>query len=770
MTPHTPALHVALGEPTGRRASPDLWGIFLEDINDALDGGLNADAVQNGQFEYSPADRPGWGPLTAWTARGSVTVRSADPVHPATATHVRLHGGRSTASITNHGYDGMTLGAGPHLLELAVRRVDEAAASLTVRLTSGDREVARASLALGSPAQQWTFLQERIELPADVEDAALALELSQGTVDLDVVSLRPIDPRTGRPRTFRPDLVAALADLKPSFVRFPGGCVAHGLGLENMYHWKTTLGPRHERRHMRNTWGYHQSMSIGYLEYFLLCEQLGASPMPIVPAGVCCQNLPGGPRAVTQDEMPGYIRDVLDLVEFANGGGETRWGAVRTALGHPEPFGLRYLGVGNEDQITADFRDRFHQIHAALRAEHPEITVIGTAGPNPFGTDFEDGWTFAREEDVAIVDEHGYRTPHWFHQNTRRFDGYDRSGPAVYVGEYAARTSRLRSALAEAAGMIGMERNADVVRLASYAPLLARVGHTQWTPDLIYFTPTEVRPSASYHVQRMFSHARGELVCGLEVTGAAAEIRGVPDARSVRLRSPGTRMRWSELTVDGTSHPDQVTTADGEEIELPGWGSDSCEVSVELTRIEGTEGAELHLGGPAGTTHYTVHLGGWQNRTSVVARSDDGVGDEIDGPSPLRGFATGVPRHVRVRAELVAGSVRLRVWVDGELAHDVQDRDDPDELVVVGAMAREDGTRILKIVNATAEERPLGITTPWDGPVTATAEILAGPDPDDGAPFEAWPHPIRVERLRGSSRLETAVPPWSFSVVTLPAP
>src|SRR5690606_618833 len=196
-------------------------------------------------------------------------------------------------------------------------------------------------------------------------------------------------------------------------------------------------------------------------EYFELCAELGASPMPIVAAGVCCQNLHGGPRAISQDDMPSYIEDVLDLIEFANGGPETRWGNYRVSLGHPEPFDLRYLGLGNEDQITADFRDRFRQIHDAVRAQHPEITVIGTAGPMPFGPDFDAGWAVARAEDVAVVDEHGYRTPHWYHQNVTRYDDYDRSGPAVYVGEYAAKTSRLRSALAEAAGMIGMERNSD---------------------------------------------------------------------------------------------------------------------------------------------------------------------------------------------------------------------------------------------------------------------------------------------------------------------
>lgn len=297
------------------------------------------------------------------------------------------------------------------------------------------------------------------------------------------------------------DLAEAIADLKPKFVRFPGGCVAHGLGLANMYRWSDTIGPLPGRRQQPNLWGYHQSMGLGYFEYFQFCEDIGAKPLPIVPAGVCCQNAElTGQAGIPEKEMPAYVAEVLALVEWANGPADSGWGAVRAAAGHPEPFGLEYLGVGNEDAITDTFRDRLARIHDALKERHPEITVVGTVGPSPSGEQWEEGWTFARERRDPVVDEHSYKSPRWFLENTRRFDGMDREGPHLYIGEYGSWANDGRSAVAEAAYMIGMERNGDVVRLASYAPPLGKRDHINWAPDLIYFDNTHVWPTLNYHV------------------------------------------------------------------------------------------------------------------------------------------------------------------------------------------------------------------------------------------------------------------------------
>ncbi|GAB6937975.1 alpha-L-arabinofuranosidase C-terminal domain-containing protein [Isoptericola variabilis] len=767
MTGTAPApLRIVVGEPTEREISPDLWGIFLEDINWALDGGLNADLVQNGGFEYGPDDHEDWGPLTAWTTEGAVRVRRADPLHPENAVHARLDARGAPARLGNLGYDdGITAPAGRYRLALAVRRVDDDAREIRADLGG-----AAADVPLGAAVGAWAFVDATLDVVDALDAAELRLELPAGVADVDVVSLRPVDPATGEPRTFRADLVAALAGLAPAFVRFPGGCIAHGYGLDNLYHWKSTVGPRHQRRHLRNVWGYHQSMAIGYFEYFELCEALDAAPVPVVAAGVCCQNIPGRARAISPDDMPAYIQDVLDLVEFANGAPDTTWGALRAEMGHPEPFGLRYVGVGNEDEITAEFRDRFVPIHDALRAEHPEITVIGTSGPQLTGRDFDAGWAMAREQGVAVVDEHGYRTPHWFHQQVDRYDAYDRTGPAVYVGEYAARSTRLRSALAEAAWMVGLERNGDVVRLASYAPLLARVGGTAWQPDLLYFTATDVRPTASYHVQRMFAQTRGDRVCEVTVAGADDVVRRPSGPQRVRLSSRGADVTWTDVEVDGVRVDDVRTTADGAARDVGAWPREGAEISAQLVRTAGTEGVVLTFGGDGGASSaYTFQVGSWENKSTVLTRTDDGLDNEIDGPHPFRGLRTGVPRTVRVRSEPVDDGTRVRAWVDEALVHDVVDVDLPEQRVVAGATARADGSRTVRVVNASPTARETVVDLPGTGRVHASAETLSGPDPDEGEPFETWPHPPVTTELGGDGRLEILLPPWSVTAVTIHA-
>jgi len=316
----------------------------------------------------------------------------------------------------------------------------------------------------------------------------------------------------------RKDLAETIAALRPKFVRFPGGCLVHGNGLANMYRWKDTIGPVEQRREQANLWGYHQSVGLGYFEYFQFCEDIGAEPLPVVPAGVCCQNsghtAGAGQEGLPLDEMPEYVQEVLDLVQWANGPATSEWGSKRAAAGHPEPFHLKYLAVGNEENITPVFEERFRMIYDALAIQHPEITVIGTVGPFPDGPDYEKGWRIADRLQLPIVDEHYYRPPDWFLDNLDRYDAYDRGKSQVYLGEYAAhepdRRSTLRSALAEAAYMTQLERNGDVVRLASYAPLLAKRGHTQWNPDLIYFSNTEVTPTINYYVQQLFSVNSGD--------------------------------------------------------------------------------------------------------------------------------------------------------------------------------------------------------------------------------------------------------------------
>jgi alpha-L-arabinofuranosidase len=342
-----------------------------------------------------------------------------------------------------------------------------------------------------------------------------------GGIALDQISLFPHKTFHDRPNGLRADLAQVIADIHPKFIRFPGGCLAHGDGTNNFYRWKDTVGPVEQRRSQKNLWGYHQSVGLGYFEYFQFCEDIGAKPLPILAAGVSCQNSDHtgevGQQCLEMVDMPAYIQDVLDLIEWANGPATSTWGAKRAEAGHPQPFHLQYLGIGNEDVISPGFKERFKMIFDAVKAKHPEITVVGTVGPYPDGKDFEEGWKFANELGVPIVDEHYYKPPQWFLDNLKRYDSYDRSHSKVYAGEYAAHDpgrgtdkNTLRSALAEAAYMTQLERNGDVVRMASYAPLLANLHHTQWTPDMIYFNNTRVIPTLNYYVQALFGANSGD--------------------------------------------------------------------------------------------------------------------------------------------------------------------------------------------------------------------------------------------------------------------
>lgn len=519
--------------------SPDLFGIFFEDLNWAADGGLYAELLSNRSFEYQAVENPAWNALTGWEferrggGEGSLGVDGGIPVHPNNPTYAIVNAtvAGEGVGLSNTGFDGLPVKAGElYDLSFFARQLYMERPwggrnpptcepmPVTVRLEAADGEVlAETELSVaGGTWQRYTgvLTARRTEARARF----VLLLKARGGVALDDISLFPRKTFRGRTNGLRADLAQAIADLRPKFVRFPGGCLAHGNGIGNIYRWQDTIGPVEQRRGQANIWGYHQSVGLGYYEYFQFCEDIGAKPLPVVAAGVCCQNSSRtsgiGQRGIPLEAMPAYIQDVLNLIEWANGPATSTWGAKRAAAGHPAPFGLEYLGVGNEDHITPLFRERFKMIHDAVKAKHPGIIVVGTVGPNHSGPDYEEGWKIAHELGIAMVDEHYYERPEWFLEHLSFYDGYDRTKSRVYLGEYAAhepdRRNTLRTALAEAAYMTSLERNGDVVALASYAPLLARVGHTQWNPDLIYFTGTDVLLTANYYVQQMFSRNSGD--------------------------------------------------------------------------------------------------------------------------------------------------------------------------------------------------------------------------------------------------------------------
>ena len=537
--------------PSGGKAISDhLIGIFFEDISNAADGGLYAELVQNGAFEYNAGERAGWGPGTAWRmirpghSAGNLTTLQAIPLHPNNLNYMRIlvervghyydYDGWTGVGLQNDGFGGMNVKAGEKYdFSAYVRNVSGDAKEVRIALVVPGREQQLlADQTVRVSSKDWQQIEATLVPTADCKSAALQiLVLTKGEMDIDAVSLMPEDTFMGH--GLRRDLAEALQALQPRFMRFPGGCVVHGGGdgFWNTYRWKTTLGPKHQRKQLKNTWSYHQSMGLGYQEYFQFCEDLGMEPLPILPCGVSCQGVNGGwgmkdqaQDACPMEDMDEWVADALDLIEWANGDVTTKWGRVRAEGGHPEPFNLKYLGIGNEERISPEFEERFKYMYDRVTAAHPEIIIVGTAGPgsHPGNRDYDEAWKFADQIGLPIMDEHYYE-PTQYYLDSRQYDSYPRDRKTkVYLGEYSAqnrgRDNQLQDALAEAVYLMHVERNADVVVMTSYAPLFASKENRNWTPDLIYFDTERVYPSCSYYVQQMFGESAGQYYYGDCVT------------------------------------------------------------------------------------------------------------------------------------------------------------------------------------------------------------------------------------------------------------
>lgn len=527
---------ITVDEGRAKPISENLIGVFFEDLNYAADGGLYAELVQNRDFEYSEADGNkdrNWNSRYAWSVEGegmTFDVSTEQPVHPNNPHYVVLDVAQP-GGFTNTGFDGIAVKEGEKYdFSLFTRTPDgKGGGKAVVRLVDPQgKTVAETTVKLSS--KTWKKREAVLKATATVAQARLVIiPQSAGRYALDMISLFPQKTFKGRKNGLRADLAQAIADIRPRFVRFPGGCLAHGDGVDNIYHWKETIGPLEARKPAANIWRYHQTRGLGYFEYFQFCEDIGAEPLPVMAAGVPCQNSGiGGPShhskdfvtangqqgGIPMEEMGQYIQDVLDLIEYANGDAKTtRWGRERAKAGHPEPFNLKYIGLGNEDLISRVFTERFTMIYEAVRAKYPDIVVIGTTGPSCEGTDYEEGWALADRLKLPMVDEHNYNTPGWYINHQDYYDHYDRSKSKVYLGEYAAhapgRVNNMETALSTALYLTSIERNGDVVSMASYAPLLAKEGRTQWTPDLIYFNNTDVRLTTDYYVQQLFGRNSG---------------------------------------------------------------------------------------------------------------------------------------------------------------------------------------------------------------------------------------------------------------------
>ena len=550
---------VAIDGAAPMAISDKLLGIFFEDINYSADGGLYAELLQNRDFEYDPKDggrEPNWTPTNSWAVSGegmTFAIATDEPLHANQQHYAVLDVTTPGAALENDGFDGIVVRKGERYdVSLFARQLSGKVGKLRVQLRQADRIIGETTLA--APSASWRQMKAVITAKEDAADAHLLIQpTAAGRVAIDFVSLFPQKTFKHRKNGMRADLAQSLADLHPRFMRFPGGCVTHGDGLGNIYHWKQTIGPMWERQPLRNIWGYHQTRGLGFFEFFQFCEDLGCEPLPVLAAGVPCQNsstggggqqggIPFGP------EFEQYKQDILDLIEWANGDPKnSKWARMRAEAGHPKPFNLKYLGIGNEDLISEVFTERYLAIIEAVKQRYPDIIVCGTVGSFFEGSDYEQGWRLAKDNHIDMVDEHYYVAPGWYINNQDYYDHYDRSASKVYLGEYAShgpgRKSTIQTALTCALHILNLERNGDVVAMSSYAPLLAKHGHTQWNPDLIYFDNATVYPTVDYYAQLLCGQSQGDRYLPTTITAAHQ-----PDGQS-RSLSPEASRRLVASTV-----------------------------------------------------------------------------------------------------------------------------------------------------------------------------------------------------------------------------
>ena len=511
----------------GAEIQPTMYGHFFEDINFGADGGLYAELVKNRSFDF-PQN------LMGWDVFGKVTLQDDGPFER-NPHYVRLsdpgHAHKRTG-IENEGFFGIGIkGKEKYRFTVWARGENQ---KIIVELidndTMGESQVIT-SQELAINSKEWKKY-EVILTPGETQDKAhLRIFLaSPGDVDLEHVSLFPVDTWKGRENGLRKDLVQALVDTKPGVFRFPGGCIVEGTDLASRYNWKNSVGPVENRPINENRWhytfphrffpDYFQTYGMGFYELFLLAEDMGAEPLPVLSCGLSCQFQNDDPKAhVPVDQLDSYIQDALDLIEFANGDTSTKWGKLRADMGHPAPFNMKFIGIGNE-QWGPEYPARLKQFVEAIRKAYPDMKIIGSSGPNSEGEDFEYLWPEMKKLKVDLVDEHFYRPESWFLKSGNRYDNYDRKGPKVFAGEYAChgagkKWNHFHASLLEAAFLTGVERNADVVYMATYAPLLAHVEGWQWRPDLIWFDNLRSVRTCTWYVQSLYGHYKGTNVVPL---------------------------------------------------------------------------------------------------------------------------------------------------------------------------------------------------------------------------------------------------------------
>ncbi len=778
----TATITVVADKPS-HKVAPTLWGVFFEDINLSADGGLYAELVRNRSFEDSD-ELQHWSVVNGQGSEATATVTcehpwADNPLFTRNKRSLKLRvGGAGGAGVSNSGYWGISVKAGEtYHLSFAARCEGPADIPMTASLESKDGK-SYGSSEVKVSGKGWTTSRVELKSNANDTDARLVLRAkSAGTVFLDMVSLFPAATWKGRANGLRADLAEMLVELNPAFVRFPGGCWVEGDTMKESYRWKETVGPLQERRTQWNIWGYWATHGLGYHEYLQLSEDLKAEPLFCINVGMSHKEV------VPMDRMGEYVQDALDAIEYANGPVTSYWGAMRARNGHPEPFHLKYVEIGNENGGRA-YLERWPLFHKAIKEKYPDIQLIANewAGGHP------------KEPKPDIIDEHYYNTPEFFMRKATMYDNYDRSGSKIFVGEYAVTQNTgkgsLRGAIGEAAFMTGLERNSDIVTMAAYAPLFVHVNHRHWNPDLINYDNSRAYGLPSYYVQQLFAKHRGDEVLPVTVqstekklpfTGGAVGVGTwltQAEFKDLKVEHEGRVLYQSDFSagskdwrfqgggdwkvIDGalrqTSGKENVRAVIGDSKWPAGYS-----FSLKARKLAGDEGFLILFNLPDDSSKQWWNLGGWGNKQHGLEVADadaSGVGGHIE-----------TNRWYDIRVETAGG--RIKCFLDGKLVHDVE----PSGMKTLFASATRDLSNkelVLKLVNGSHEAQSVDLRIEGakvaDGPAVFATTLTSAGAMDENSleePLKISPKPVKIEVSNGNLRHE--LPANSFTVVRLKA-
>ncbi|WP_310602176.1 alpha-L-arabinofuranosidase C-terminal domain-containing protein [Anaerosporobacter sp.] len=764
------------GEKQGIDISDNLYGLFFEDINFAADGGLYAEKVINRSFEFD-ASLAENGQLHGYEVvnNAKLTICTEDALNKNNPSYVELTAESEDSGMRNKGFlEGMSFEKDEEYRFTVYIKSDSYKGKVKVALENRDGN-SIGSAYIEDVDSSWEKKEIIIKAEETVEKGSLSLLLEEkGSVYMDMVSLFPVNTYKNRENGLRADMVKMLEELNPTFIRFPGGCIVEGNPLENAYNWKDTVGDVAQRKQNENLWigttkyPYYQTYGIGFYEYFLLCEDLGAQAVPIVNCGMSCQARAAGQTntLAALNELDEYIQDALDLVEFCRGDASTTWGSVRIGMGHTEPFEITCIGIGNE-QWGDEYFKRYEKFVQVFREKYPDIELISSSGPLSSGDLFDNAWKEinSHNDDAVsyadLVDEHYYNEPEWFLKNTSRYDSYDREGAGVFLGEYAAKSNTLGAAVAEAAYMTALERNSDIVKMAAYAPLFGNTLSSQWRPDMIWFNNSNVFGSVNYYVQKMFANNTGDYILesaleGVEGEGATGKVgvgtwktAAVFDDIKVVDNETNEVLYENDFSekdpnFEGSSQGiyEIIEEEDGNKVfaqtnasyptndAIMGSASYIGDTSwtnytytVRAKKLSGDEGFLIPFAVKDQKNFYHWNIGGWNNTRSVVEEALGGTKNTV---SDIRNVNIQANRWYEIKVVVTKDTITC--YLDEKEMHVIEV---PEVFPVYQTVSKDEATGdiIVKLVNTKAEEHKVDMKLEnCDITGEGTVEVLSGED------------------------------------------